>query len=181
MSKTTEYPWRVAERGDACKALYRKCLANGCAPTLAEMLALQEAPGAMTDRELFQGMGTLADQFKGEERNLTKLVAAAKDYSPSELFNQYETLLTEALRLKSTAAKHSNVLLHALGYFKKMLTSDEKQEMVEVIDSYRQQLVPLIVPVTLLNHYVRKYREPYLAGQVYLNPHPLELKLRNHV
>ncbi|NTU41817.1 MAG: YbgA family protein, partial [Nitrospirales bacterium] len=42
-------------------------------------------------------------------------------------------------------------------------------------------LVPLIVPVTMLRHYVRKYDEPYLHSQHYLNPHPAELMLRNHV
>ena len=114
-------------------------------------------------------------------RALGKLVAAAKSLPQETLFSQYEALLLEALRLKSTVAKQSNVLLHALGYFKSVLSRDEKEEMVETIDRYRQELVPLIVPITLLNHYVRKYREPYLAGQVYLQPHPLELKLRNHV
>lgn len=114
-------------------------------------------------------------------RALGKLVAAAKSLPQETLFSQYEALLLEALRLKSTVAKQSNVLLHALGYFKNVLSHDEKEEMVETIDRYRQELVPLIVPITLLNHYVRKYREPYLAGQVYLQPHPLELKLRNHV
>ena len=56
-----------------------------------------------------------------------------------------------------------------------------EQELLEIMRAYRQQLVPLIVPVTLFNHYVRKYEEPYLARQVYLQPHPVELKLRNHV
>ena len=62
----------------------------------------------------------------------------------------------------------------------KQLSPDEKQELLEIIGSYRQEHVPLIVPVTLLNHYVRKYEQPYLAQQVYLNPHPVALKLRNH-
>ena len=85
------------------------------------------------------------------------------------------------MALKPTAAKHTNVLHHAMGYFKKNLSSDEKQELVEVIDEYRRGLLPLVVPVTLLRHYMRKYDEPYLKGQTYLNPHPLELQLRNHV
>jgi uncharacterized protein YbgA (DUF1722 family) len=68
-----------------------------------------------------------------------------------------------------------------MGYFKKQLSSDEKQELLEVIDHYRLGHVPLIVPITLVNHYVRKYDQPYLKEQYYLNPHPVELKLRNHV
>jgi len=87
----------------------------------------------------------------------------------------------EALQLKTTPKKNSNVLMHMMGYFKEQLSSDEKKELLEVIDHYRQEYIPLIVPMTLINHYVRKYDQPYLGQQVYLNPHPLELQLRNHV
>jgi uncharacterized protein YbgA (DUF1722 family)/uncharacterized protein YbbK (DUF523 family) len=110
-----------------------------------------------------------------------KLVAAAKTLPARELYDRYETLLLEALKLKTTEKKNSNVLQHMMGYFKKQLTPDEKQELLEVIDAYRTGTIPLIVPVTLMNHYVRKYREPYLNRQVYLNPHPIALQLRNHV
>jgi uncharacterized protein YbgA (DUF1722 family) len=68
-----------------------------------------------------------------------------------------------------------------MGYFKEQLSADEKQELLEVIDHYRQEYIPLIVPIALIQHYVRKYDQPYLKEQVYLNPHPLELQLRNHV
>ena len=87
----------------------------------------------------------------------------------------------EALTLRATQPKHLNVMQHAMGYFKKVLSSDEKKELLEVFADYREGYVPLIVPITLLNHYVRKYDEPYLRRQYYLNPHPVELKLRNHV
>ncbi|MBU1404855.1 MAG: DUF523 and DUF1722 domain-containing protein [Proteobacteria bacterium] len=113
-------------------------------------------------------------------RAMGRLVAEAKKMPLDDLFSAYEAMLMEALRLKSSLAKNSNVLLHILGYFKKNLAADERQEMVELIDRYRGGLVPLIVPITLLNHYVRKYDQSYLAGQIYLYPHPLELKLRNH-
>jgi uncharacterized protein YbgA (DUF1722 family) len=87
----------------------------------------------------------------------------------------------EALRLKTTPKKNANVLQHMMGYFKEQLSSDEKKELLEVIDRYKQGYIPLIVPITLIQHYVRKYDQPYLKSQVYLNPHPLELQLRNHV
>ena len=87
----------------------------------------------------------------------------------------------DAMALKLSTAKHTNVLQHIMGYFKKNLSTDEKRELLEVVDEYRQGLIPLIVPVTLMNHYVRKYDEAYLKEQAYLNPHPLELQLRNHV
>jgi uncharacterized protein YbgA (DUF1722 family) len=73
------------------------------------------------------------------------------------------------------------VLQHILGYFKKNLSAQEKQEALDLIEDYRSDLVPLIVPITLLNHFVRKYDQPYLKEQVYLKPHPRELKLLNHV
>ena len=87
----------------------------------------------------------------------------------------------EALTLKTTSKKNMNVLQHMMGYFKKQLSKGEKQELLELIDQYRSGHFPLIVPITLINHYVRKYDQPYLKEQYYLNPHPLELQLRNHV
>lgn len=114
-------------------------------------------------------------------RMMGKLVAGGKGVPLIDLYGQYETLLMEALKLKTTTSKNTNVLQHMMGYFKRQLSPDEKQELLEVIKQYRQGFIPLIVPITLINHYVRKYEEPYLSKQVYLNPHPIELKLRNHV
>jgi len=113
-------------------------------------------------------------------RLMGKLVADGKQAPIQSVYAQYERLLIETLRMKSTIKKNLNVLEHILGYFKNQLDSDEKQEMLEIFDLYRNEFVPLIVPVTLLNHYVRKTGEPYLKQQVYLNPHPIALKLRNH-
>lgn len=114
-------------------------------------------------------------------RILGKLVAEAKNISQDQLYSQYQTLFMEALKLKSTIKKNINVLQHMMGYFKRDLSADEKQELLEVIDEYRGEYTPLIVPITLIKHYVRKYDQSYLKEQVYLNPHPVELKLRNHV
>jgi uncharacterized protein YbgA (DUF1722 family) len=105
----------------------------------------------------------------------------AKRLNMTDLYDRYEGQLIEALGLKATVSKHTNVLTHIMGYFKKQLSSDEKQEVLELIRNYRGGLLPLIVPITLLNHFVRKYNQPYLSVQTYLNPHPLDLQLRNHV
>jgi uncharacterized protein YbgA (DUF1722 family)/uncharacterized protein YbbK (DUF523 family) len=113
-------------------------------------------------------------------KRMGKLVAEGRHMPIREVYTDYERLLIEALRLKTTLKKNMNVLQHIMGYFKHQLTADEKQELLEVFDQYRREHVPLIVPITLLNHYVRKYDQPYLKQQVYLNPHPLALKLRNH-
>ena len=114
-------------------------------------------------------------------RVMGRLVAQSKNFSLKEVFNQYESMLMEALRLKTTIKKNTNVLLHMMGYFKTNLSADEKRELLEIIEQYRSEYVPLIVPITLINHYVRKYGQDYLAKQYYLHPHPVELKLRNHV
>lgn len=114
-------------------------------------------------------------------RELGRIVAEGKDSEEAGRHQRYFAVLAEALSIKATVRNHVNVLQHLMGYFKKQLTSDEKQELIDVIEDYRSGYVPLIVPVTILNHYVRKYNEPYLKKQWYLNPHPIELKLRTHV
>ena len=110
-----------------------------------------------------------------------KLVAQGKQMPPKKLYTQYEAALMGSLALKTTTKKNLNVLQHLMGYFKKQMSRDEKQELLDVFDQYRQEFVPLIVPITLINHYVRKYDQQYLKLQTYLNPHPVELKLRTHV
>jgi len=113
-------------------------------------------------------------------RAMGKLVAEGKKLPLSEVYASYETLLMEALKLKTTVKKNANVLQHMMGYFKEQLSKDEKQELLEILDEYRKGYIPLVVPITLINHYVRKYKEDYLTQQVYLNPHPIALQLRNH-
>lgn len=113
-------------------------------------------------------------------REMGKLVADPGSRSPADLFERYQAALLETLRMKATAAKHVNVLHHVLGYFRKDLSGDEKRELLELLEEYRRGTLPLIVPVTLAGHYVRKYEKDYLRDQVYLRPHPMELQLRNH-
>lgn len=117
---------------------------------------------------------------QADYRTLGRLVAQGKQMDRDRLFDEYEALLLRALDLKTTLKKHINVLMHILGFFKKDLTPDEKQEMLWLIDQYREGMVPLVVPLTLVNHYVRKYGQPWLRDQTYLAPHPFELKLRNY-
>ena len=114
-------------------------------------------------------------------RELGRLVAEAGGPDARTLPGRYFPLLQKALSLLPTTRKHTNVLSHVQGYFKRVLSADERQELTELVGRYHAGLVPLVVPVTLLNHYVRKYGQDYLAAQVYLNPYPAELMLRNHV
>lgn len=112
---------------------------------------------------------------------LGRLVADVKHKEKDLLLNRYINILMEGLKLIATVKKNTNVLMHIMGYFRKDLTADEKAELLDLIEDYHRGLVPLAVPVTLLNHYVRKFDEPYLKIQHYLHPHPVELMLRNHV
>lgn len=114
-------------------------------------------------------------------QEMGRLVAGAKSLPIKPILEEYQKLFMEALKLKATPKKHTNILMHMVGYFKNQLSSDEKAEILEIIEQYRQELVPLIVPITLVNHYVRKYDQQYLRGQYYLHPHPVEMRLRNHV
>lgn len=114
-------------------------------------------------------------------RGLGRIVADMKGRKLPAIQTEYLGEMMDALRLRATAKKHVNVLQHLAGYFKKQLNADEKQELVETIKIYKEGNFPLIVPVTLINHYIRKYKEPYLSQQLYLQPHPLELSLRNQV
>lgn len=114
-------------------------------------------------------------------RELGRLVAHGQGMKREELLGRYEELMMKGLALHATAKKNSNVLMHIMGYFKKQLTTAEKGELLEVIGQYHDQLVPLLVPLTLLKHYVRTYDQEYLKQQIYLAPHPAELMLRNHV
>ncbi len=114
-------------------------------------------------------------------QELGKLVADIKNYNPSDFAENYSRLFMEGLSLKSTVAKNVNVLHHILGFLKKQLTSDEKKYLLSIIEDYREELVPLIVPITLIRQYVEKFKVEYIQDQYYLNPHPKELMLRNHV
>jgi uncharacterized protein YbgA (DUF1722 family)/uncharacterized protein YbbK (DUF523 family) len=145
-----------------------------------EVLAQKESRGNLVDFHTQHKLLVLSHSPKHHQA-MGKLVAKAKEIPLKDLFQQYQTILMEALQLKTTPKKNANVLMHMMGYFREQLSSDEKKELLEVIDHYRQEVIPLIVPMTLINHYVRKYDQPYLKQQVYLNPHPLELQLRNHV
>ena len=144
-----------------------------------EILSKKDSRGNVVDFHTRHKLLILSHSPKHYQM-MGKLVAQAKDLSLKQLYQEYQTLLIESLYLKTSPKKNSNVLQHMLGYFKEQLCSDEKKELLEVIDHYREGYIPLVVPITLISHYVRKYDQPYLKKQIYLNPHPLELQLRNH-
>jgi uncharacterized protein YbgA (DUF1722 family)/uncharacterized protein YbbK (DUF523 family) len=112
---------------------------------------------------------------------LGQLVARAKELGRREVASLYERGFMEALRKLATPGRHADILQHMLGHFKDRLDAASKRELLSLIEDHRNGLVPLVVPLTLVRHHVRQHEVEYLASQVYLEPHPRELSLRNHV
>jgi uncharacterized protein YbgA (DUF1722 family)/uncharacterized protein YbbK (DUF523 family) len=114
-------------------------------------------------------------------RALGRLVARAAELPRTEVQAQYESGFMRGMATLATPRKHVNVLQHMLGYFRKALDDRSRAELAGTIDDYQKGLLPLVVPITLFRHHVRQCEVAYLAGQTYLEPHPKELMLRNHV
>ncbi|MGE0594391.1 MAG: YbgA family protein [Vicinamibacterales bacterium] len=112
---------------------------------------------------------------------LGRLVARAKSLPRREIAERYEELFMSGLARMATPGRQADVMQHMLGHFSEQLTSDARQEVLSLIEDHRTGLVPLVVPLTLIRHHVRRLGVGYLADQVYLDPHPRELSLRNHV
>ena len=114
-------------------------------------------------------------------RRCGRLVAAAGTMPDAELFSAYEDEFHRTLATRTTTKRHANVLYHLAGFLKQALDSRDREELVALIEDYRNGLVPLVVPITLLRHHVHRHRVEYVMGQLYLEPHPKELMLRNRV
>lgn len=114
-------------------------------------------------------------------RALGRLVASAGSRPVGELAGEYIELFMQAMATRATKKRHADVLMHLMGYLKTSLDGDDKQELLDVIHAYRLGELPLIVPVTLIKHHFRRHPHPYVTDQVYLNPHPRELMLRNTI
>ena len=114
-------------------------------------------------------------------RELGRLVAEAKDIPRAELSRRYEDEFMSAMRIRATRARHTNALMHAAGHFKRRLDTGSRDELLAVLQDYRRGFVPRIVPLTLVRHHARRLDITYLLDQTYLDPHPKELALLNHV
>jgi uncharacterized protein YbgA (DUF1722 family) len=112
-------------------------------------------------------------------RELGPLVAQATPENLETIAEQYLEMLMMGLKKPATRKRHTNVLMHVMGFLKNALNSDDKQELLDILDQYRHGRVPLIVPITLLRHHLRNEPHPYIERQFYMNPYPEELMLRN--
>ena len=113
--------------------------------------------------------------------SLGQLVAKSKSLNKADVKAEYGKIFMETMAFKATTKKNTDVLLHMMGFLKKILGKGEKEDILKTIQDYRKEILPLIVPVTLIRHQVNKHNIKYLKEQTYLNPHPKELMLRNHV
>ena len=136
--------------------------------------------GALVEFHTQQKFLLLAHSRKHYD-TLGKLVAKSKSMGRTVLKKKYGEIFMAALEFKATPKKNTDVLLHMMGFFKKILSKGEKEYILSTIEDYRKELLPLIVPITLIRHHVNKHNIEYLMRQVYLNPHPKELMLRNNV
>lgn len=136
--------------------------------------------GSLVEFHTMHKYQLMAHSIKHYE-TLGRLVANSKKFPLQEVGEKYTSLFMEALTIKTTTKKNVNVLHHIFGYLKDFLTPSDKKYILNVIEDYHRELVPIIVPVTLIKHYVEKHSVEYIKDQIYLNPHPKELMLRNHV
>ena len=112
-------------------------------------------------------------------RRMGRLVARAGEPGLAELAAEYAQELMTALKRLASLGRHANVLEHLFGFVSRHLDAADRAEMVEILADYRAGLLPRLVPVTLLKHHFRRHPNPYVERQVYLDPHPKELMLRN--
>ncbi len=146
-----------------------------------EMLREEPTPGGLVRFHTAHKL-TLLSHSTEHYRRLGRLVARAGATPWEELSGGYIGAFMEGLAVLTTPGKHANVLQHLLGYLKRDLGTEDKAEMLALIEDYRRGMLPLVVPITLLKHHLRRYPVPdWVHQQVYLNPYPSELMLRNHV
>jgi uncharacterized protein YbgA (DUF1722 family) len=145
------------------------------------MLQQDPTPGGVVAYHTAHKLTMMAHSPRHYQR-MGRLVADAGNLPWPELSSRYGQLLMEGLNVMATRGKHANVLQHLMGFLKGSLSAADKAELLGLIQDYHQGLVPLIVPLTLLKHHLGRHRVPEWAHQqVYLNPYPKELMLRNHV
>ncbi|MGB5643952.1 MAG: DUF523 and DUF1722 domain-containing protein [Gammaproteobacteria bacterium] len=116
-----------------------------------------------------------------EYRKLGPLIASVKKENLQQTADEYLLRMMTCLKARASRKRHSNVLMHVMGFLKNKITSDDKQELIEILDNYRSGRVPLIVPITLMRHHLRRYPDEYISSQYYMSPYPEELMLRNTI
>ena len=145
------------------------------------LLAENPTPGGLVQFHTAYKL-TLMAHSPSHYQKMGRLVAQAGTLPWEELVEKYGYSLMEGLQVMTTPGKHANVLQHLMGFLKDKLAPEDKAELLDLIADYRQELVPLIVPLTLLKHHLSRHSVPdWVHQQVNLHPYPKELMLHNHV
>ncbi|MCX7100141.1 MAG: DUF523 and DUF1722 domain-containing protein [Methylobacter sp.] len=142
------------------------------------MLIEGVTPASLTN---FHARHKLIIMSHEDYRDLGQLLAGVTKTNVAEVAEQYILQLMMTLKKPATRKNHVNVLQHIQGYLKKALSADDKAELCEVIERYRNGYIPLIVPLTLLKHHFRKSPDPYIEESYYMSPYPQELQLINQL
>ena len=146
-----------------------------------EFLAENPTPAGLIEFHSAHKMTLMAHSPKHYQK-LGQLTAQAGMLAWEDLTANYGQTLMEGLSTLASRGKHANVLQHLMGFLKEHLSADEKAELLDLIEDYQGGLLPLIVPLTLLKHHLRRHPMPdWVHHQIYLEPHPKELALLNHV
>jgi uncharacterized protein YbgA (DUF1722 family)/uncharacterized protein YbbK (DUF523 family) len=146
---------------------------------LRALLDARWSPGALVRFHTAHKLQLLAHSRQGYAA-LGRLVAGAGRVTRQTGLD-YEQLFMATLAKPATPGRNADVLMHMHGHLKRLLDDGDRQELLSTIDDHRRGIVPLIVPATLVRHHARRHAVTYLLGQTYLEPHPRELALRNHV
>ena len=120
-------------------------------------------------------------QAKDEKlyREMGKLVGNHEERSFTEILSAYVLMFKQAIAKKSSRKRDRNVLEHMAGFFKNELSKIEKESLHEQIEEYANKIVPLIMPLSTIHLYAKKYKIEYLLDQTFLIPYPKELALRS--
>ncbi|WP_341938794.1 YbgA family protein [Marinimicrobium sp. C2-29] len=143
-----------------------------------QSVAFEPTPARLVDfysRYKYQVMAHHVPSYK----SLGRLVAQAGSRDIHELRDEFLREFMAALGHRATRKGNTNAIMHLRGYLRGLLDADEQDELSRVIESYRLKEVPLVVPLTLLKHYLLKVDNPYLQKQTFWSPHPEKLGLRN--
>lgn len=112
---------------------------------------------------------------------LGQLIAKGSKYPLGEMLEEYFSGLMICLKKKATRKSHTNTMLHVMGYVKKSMNGTERKQLLKLIEQYRQDIIPLVAPMSMLRHLIESHGSDYIKKQAYLEPHPDMLGLRNNI
>ncbi|WP_422447657.1 MULTISPECIES: YbgA family protein [unclassified Endozoicomonas] len=112
---------------------------------------------------------------------LGQIVAKGSKANLHELLEEYLRSFMSALKRRANRKSHTNAMMHILGYVKKSVDGKERKQLLTLIEEYRQEMIPLIAPMTMLRHFIDNHGSVYIQRQTYLTPHPDQLGLRNRI